>query len=141
MNLPHIAIGGFAVVHRLRAGPPLGAERGRSRPAERVTDAPLGEACRGCARRPRRDPAAPILWVESLCTTAREPGTPARAPLVNERGYARREADSYLSFPEWHIVYAYEDLAGVLRRGNESDFAYGRQIAGSGRASAGSPAW
>jgi hypothetical protein len=74
--------------------------------------------------------AAPILWVEVSCTTAREPGTLTRAPLVQERGYARREADSYLSFPEWHIVYAYEDLAGVLRRGNESDFAYGRQILG-----------
>jgi hypothetical protein len=47
---------------------------------------------------------------------------------VEERGYARRDSDSYLSFPGWHIVYAYEDLAGVLRRGNESDFAYGRQI-------------
>ena len=74
--------------------------------------------------------AAPILWVEVACTTAREPGTLTRAPLVEERGYARRESDSYLSYPEWHIVYAYEDLAGVLRRGDESDFAYGRQIAG-----------
>jgi hypothetical protein len=73
---------------------------------------------------------APILWIEGACTTAREPGTVTRTPLVEDRGYARREADSYLSFPEWHIVYAYEDLAGVLRRGNESDFAYGRQIAG-----------
>jgi hypothetical protein len=72
----------------------------------------------------------PILWVEGACTTAREPGALTRAPLVSERGYARREADSYLSYPEWHIVYAYEDLAGVLRRGSESDFAYGRQIAG-----------
>ncbi len=72
--------------------------------------------------------AAPILWIEVACTTAREPGTLTRAPLVNEPGYARRESDSYLSFPEWHIVYAYEDLAGVLRRGDESDFAYGRQI-------------
>jgi hypothetical protein len=72
--------------------------------------------------------AAPILWIEVACTSAREPGTLTRAPLVAERGYARRESDSYLSFPEWHIVYAYEDLAGVLRRGDESDFAYGRQI-------------
>jgi hypothetical protein len=71
---------------------------------------------------------APILWIEVACTPAREPGTLTRAPLVEERGYARRESDSYLSFPEWHIVYAYEDLAGVLRRGDESDFAYGRQI-------------
>lgn len=61
---------------------------------------------------------APILWIEGACTTAREPGTVTRTPLVEDRGYARREADSYLSFPEWHIVYAYEDLAGVLRRGN-----------------------
>jgi hypothetical protein len=74
--------------------------------------------------------AAPVLWIEVACTTAREPGSVTRAPLVEDRGYARRESDSYLSFPEWHIVYAYEDLAGVLRGGNESDFIYGRQITG-----------
>lgn len=73
--------------------------------------------------------AAPVLWIEGACTTSRESGTLTRVPLVDEPGYARREADSYLSFPEWHIVYAYEDLAGVLRGGDESDFAYGRQIA------------
>jgi hypothetical protein len=72
--------------------------------------------------------AAPVLWIETACTTAREPGSLTRVPLVAERGYARRESDSYLSFPEWHIVYAYEDLAGVLRRGDASDFAYDRQI-------------
>jgi hypothetical protein len=74
--------------------------------------------------------AAPILWVEGVCATS--PSAKGRPParLVEDRGYARRESDSYLSFPEWHIVYAYEDLAGVLRRGDESDFAYGRQILG-----------
>jgi hypothetical protein len=72
--------------------------------------------------------AAPVLWIEVGCTAAREPGTVTRAPLVEDRGYARRESDSYLSFPEWHIVYAYEDLAGVLRHGDPSGFAYGRQI-------------
>jgi hypothetical protein len=74
--------------------------------------------------------AAPIVWIEGACTAAREPGTLTRAPLVEDRGYARRESDSYLSFPGWHIVYAYEDLAGVLRHGDPSDFAYGGQIAG-----------
>ena len=73
--------------------------------------------------------AAPIVWVEGVCATSPTPRPRPRA-LVDDRGYARRESDSYLSFPEWHIVYAYEDLAGVLRRGNESDFAYGRQIVG-----------
>ena len=72
--------------------------------------------------------AAPILWVEVACTAAREPGTVTRAPLVEERGYARRESASYLSFPGWHTVHAYEDLAAVLRRGDESEFVYGRQI-------------
>lgn len=74
--------------------------------------------------------SAPVLWVEGVCTAP--PDALARTPaaLVDAPGYARRESDSYLSFPEWHIVYAYEDLAGVLRRGDESDFAYGRQIAG-----------
>jgi hypothetical protein len=71
----------------------------------------------------------PILWIERACTAPRDAAARARAPLVNDPGYARRESDSYLSFPEWHIVYAYEDLAGVLRGGDESDFAYGRQIA------------
>jgi hypothetical protein len=72
--------------------------------------------------------AAPIFWIEGLCAAPRDPLVRAPTPLVNDRGYTRRESDSYLSFPEWHIVYAHEDLAGVLRRGDESDFAYGRQI-------------
>jgi hypothetical protein len=74
--------------------------------------------------------AAPILWIEGVCTAPRDPKARPGKPLVDDRGYARRESDSYLSFPEWHIVYAYEDLAGVLRRGDESDFAYARQIVG-----------
>jgi hypothetical protein len=74
--------------------------------------------------------AAPIVWIEGFCTAPRDPQARPPAPLVTDRGYARREADSYLSFPEWHIVYAYEDFGGVLRSRDESDFAYGRQIVG-----------
>src|SRR5262245_16599704 len=74
--------------------------------------------------------AAPVVWIEVGCRQAPEPGFRHPAPLVDDPGYRRRESDSYLSYPEWHIVYAYEDLAGVLRQGDESDFAYGRQIAG-----------
>ncbi len=74
--------------------------------------------------------AAPVVWIEAGCRRAPAAGAPQAAPLADDAGYARRESDSYLSFPEWHIVYAYEDLAGVLRDGNESDFGYGAQIAG-----------
>jgi hypothetical protein len=74
--------------------------------------------------------SAPILLIEGVCTASRGPRAPAAAPLIKDSGYVRRESGSYLSFPEWYIVYAYEDLAGVLREDNESHFAYGRQIAG-----------
>jgi len=74
--------------------------------------------------------SVPILWVEGMCASSPSASVRRPASLVDDRGYLRRESDSYLSFPEWHIVYAYEDLAGVLRQGNPSDFAYGRQIVG-----------
>ena len=74
--------------------------------------------------------SAPIIWIEKGCVVSRDKSAGPRAPLVADRDYPRRESDSYLSYPEWHIVYAYEDLAGVLQRGNESEFAYGRQIMG-----------
>lgn len=74
--------------------------------------------------------AAPAAWIEATCTTAREAGTLRRTPLVSDPGYAHPESESYLSYPEWHAIYAYEDLAAVLRHGDESAFAYGRQIAG-----------
>lgn len=74
--------------------------------------------------------AAPIVWVEGRCAVSRDPGAAGRPPLVDARGYVRRESDSYLSFPEWHIVYAYEDVAGVLSSGDPGDVFYGRQIAG-----------
>jgi hypothetical protein len=74
--------------------------------------------------------AIPIVWIEGYCRTPRAADAVRSARLVDEPGYVRRQSDSYLSFPEWGIVYAYDDLAGTLARGNESDFAYGRWIAG-----------
>lgn len=42
----------------------------------------------------------------------------------------RNEVDSYLTYPEWAIVYAYDDFAAVVRRGSESDFRYLDSIRG-----------
>jgi hypothetical protein len=36
----------------------------------------------------------------------------------------RDEIDTYLTYPEWGIVFAYDDLAAVARRSSESDFGY-----------------
>jgi hypothetical protein len=42
----------------------------------------------------------------------------------------RNEVDSYITYPEWSIVYAYDDFAAVTRRGSESDFRYLESIRG-----------
>ncbi len=61
-------------------------------------------------------------------------GTPnAAAPVyrsIIEPTHRRDEVNSYLTYPEWSIVHAYEDLAGVMRQGSESDFGYLRSIRG-----------
>ena len=55
------------------------------------------------------------------------PRPPPSLPL--EPAHRREEINSYLTYPEWSIVHAYEDLAGVMRQGSESDFAYFASIA------------
>jgi hypothetical protein len=74
---------------------------------------------------------APVLWVEASCTAPRVASAilPV-AGLANEPGYKRAEGDSYLTFPEWNIVYAYADLAGVTRQSSESAFDYLASISG-----------
>jgi hypothetical protein len=67
--------------------------------------------------------ALPILYVETTCQGRREAGS-AAFPSRLEQVHRREEINSYLTYPEWSIVHAYEDLAGVMRQGSESDFAY-----------------
>jgi hypothetical protein len=71
--------------------------------------------------------AIPIVWTEAGCrgTRTAEP-EPFRSALAPE--YRRDEVNTYLTYPEWSIVHAYEDLAGVTRQGSESDFAYMRSV-------------
>ena len=75
--------------------------------------------------------AAPIAYVETSC---REPTTSVAADpspyQIEDPGYRRAEGDSYLTYPEWYIVHAYTDLAGVTRQSSESAFDYSASIAG-----------
>lgn len=67
--------------------------------------------------------AIPVIRNEVACTSPRVAETsPFRSALEPE--HRREEVNSYLTYPEWSIVHAYEDFAGVTRRGSESDFAY-----------------
>jgi hypothetical protein len=72
---------------------------------------------------------AQVAWIELRCV-----GTPAAAEAayqpILEPAYRRSEINTYLTYPEWSIVHAYEDFAGVVRAKGESDFAYFSSIHG-----------
>jgi hypothetical protein len=70
----------------------------------------------------------PVGYVETFCTA--EPGQEAFTPKMTDPEFLRAEANSYLTYPEWHIVYAYEGLANVLKTGDEYDFGYARSVVG-----------
>jgi hypothetical protein len=75
--------------------------------------------------------AAPIAYVETRCTAASDRAQEQPSPFaIPEPGYRRAEGDSYLTFPEWNIVYSYTDLAGVARQSSESAFDYLGEITG-----------
>ena len=76
--------------------------------------------------------AAPIIYVEASCRSAGQEtrATPQRAFHIDDPGYRRAEGDSYLTYPEWYIVHAYADLAGVTRQSSESAFDYLASIGG-----------
>ncbi|RKE85266.1 hypothetical protein [Rhizobium sp. AG855] len=70
----------------------------------------------------------PVGYVETFCTA--EPQQEAFTPKMTDPAFLRAEANSYLTYPEWHIVYAYEGLANILKTGDEHDFGYTRSVVG-----------
>jgi hypothetical protein len=72
---------------------------------------------------------APVAYVEIACRGEAEPGTPYQ-PLLTDPAFQRREANTYLTYPEWHIVFAYDGLARALKTGDEHAFGYLGSIAG-----------
>jgi len=72
--------------------------------------------------------AIPVASVEYGCVA---PAAAARttAPLVDAPD-RRPLGDSYLTYPEWYIVHAYADLAGVTRQSSESAYDYLAGIGG-----------
>jgi hypothetical protein len=76
---------------------------------------------------------APIVWVEVSCNGA-PAGWAANAPYASvQPGDAgkRPEARSWLTYPEWYIVYSAESYGAWLAQGKApSGYGYGRQIAG-----------
>ena len=71
--------------------------------------------------------AAPILYVETRCGAngAAPPPSQSLLPAADRRSEAR----TWLTYPEWHIVYSAESLGKHLRAGGKpSDYAYMRDV-------------
>lgn len=67
--------------------------------------------------------AIPVLWVETQCMDRLSKQQPDYRPILSPE-HRRNLVDSYLTYPEWSIVHAYEDFAGVTRDRGESGFHY-----------------
>ncbi len=71
---------------------------------------------------------SPVGYNEFACR-----GTSATddyVPLITEPEWQRAESRTLLTYPEWHIVHAYDDYARVIRENDPHDFGYLRAIAG-----------
>jgi len=76
--------------------------------------------------------AIPFVVIEGACRpeTAAPEAAAATTFNIADAGYRRNEANTYFTFPEWYIVYSFEDFGRFLDRGSESGFKYSRHIAG-----------
>lgn len=76
----------------------------------------------------------PMAYIEGNCrpsTAVAASATPAQAlPAINEAGYRRTEANTFFTFPEWYIVYSFEDFGRFLDKSSESHFNYLGHIMG-----------
>lgn len=71
--------------------------------------------------------SAPVVYVETMC---RGTGTPQPYDALIDPAHHRPESRTLLTYPEWHIVHAYEDYAKVVRSGDPHDYGFLRGIGG-----------
>lgn len=69
----------------------------------------------------------PVGYNEIACRG--EPMDEAFTPQIADAEH-RAESATYLTYPEWHIVFAYDDYAKVLEAGNPHEYGYLRSISG-----------
>lgn len=71
---------------------------------------------------------APVAWNETMCRPTVVPS--AYPPIITDPAQQRVEARTLLTYPEWHIVHAYDDYARVIAAGDPQDFAYLKAVWG-----------
>ena len=70
----------------------------------------------------------PLAYIEGTCrppSSSAASATPAvTLPAIDEPGYLRKLNNTFFTFPEWYIVYSFEDFGRFLDRSSESHFNY-----------------
>lgn len=76
----------------------------------------------------------PLAYIEGTCrpaSSASASSAPAAAlPAIDEPGYRRKRDNTFFTFPEWYIVYSFEDFGRFLETSSESHFNYLGHILG-----------
>ncbi len=70
----------------------------------------------------------PVAYNELACVTEQSGET--YTPLITEAEWQRPESRTLTTYPEWHIVHAYDDYAKVISTGDPHDFVFFRAIRG-----------
>ena len=76
----------------------------------------------------------PLAYIEGGCSpvpgASALPASGQMLPAIDEPGYRRKASNTFFTFPEWYIVYSFEDFGRFLDNGSESGFGYITQIMG-----------
>jgi len=76
----------------------------------------------------------PLAYIEGSCRPAAAvsaSAAPLQAlPAIEDASYRRKQANTFFTFPEWYIVYSFEDFGRFLDRSSESHFNYLAHILG-----------
>lgn len=73
--------------------------------------------------------ASPVIYVETMCRPTASPA-PRDQPSATLPGEARPAVRTLLTYPEWHIVHAYDDYAEVIRQDDPHAFDFLAAIGG-----------
>ena len=71
---------------------------------------------------------SPVIYTEIACTAS--PEFSRYSPIITDPDWQRAESRTLTTYPEWHIVHAYDDYARVLRDDDPHDFGFIRAITG-----------
>ncbi|CAN7172658.1 hypothetical protein LJR220_000266 [Bradyrhizobium sp. LjRoot220] len=70
----------------------------------------------------------PLAYIEGTCrpstSASASPVPSVTLPAINEQGYQRKQNNTFFTFPEWYIVYSFEDFGRFLDHSSESHFNY-----------------